>query len=221
MAEVIGQCWAERVCGGEHRAREAWPEREERALAIARRKVAQLGRDPWLVDELAAVCSRGAAAWCRDPRQRRSDRGDRGSAAELDQGRADPPRAGERRQLRGQPARPAAAAARDARQQGRRVDARPGDRRRAREVARKEGGLVEGQVASWETVGVITGAKREGRSGEAETTYRFWLLEPGGVQRPDRARSVQDRGALHGAGEEEWEGRERGVACAGAAGGVG
>jgi hypothetical protein len=51
------------------------------------------------------------------------------------------------------------------------------------EVSRKEGGLVEGQVTSWERVGVITGAKREARSGELETTYRYWLLEPGGVQR--------------------------------------
>jgi hypothetical protein len=63
MADVIGQCWAERVCRGEHQARAAWPEREGRTLAIARRKVAQLARDPRLVDELAAVCSRGAAAW--------------------------------------------------------------------------------------------------------------------------------------------------------------
>jgi len=51
------------------------------------------------------------------------------------------------------------------------------------EVSRKEGGLVEGQVTSCERVGVITGAKREARSGELETTYRYWLLEPGGVAR--------------------------------------
>src|SRR5689334_23239217 len=38
------------------------------------------------------------------------------------------------------------------------------------EVSRKEGGLVEGQVTSWDKVGVITGAKREARSGELENT---------------------------------------------------
>jgi hypothetical protein len=51
------------------------------------------------------------------------------------------------------------------------------------EVSRKEGGLVEGQVTSWEKVGVITGMRRETRGSETETTYRYWLLEPGGVQR--------------------------------------
>jgi len=51
------------------------------------------------------------------------------------------------------------------------------------EVARKDGGLVEGRVESWTQVGVITGAKRPGRGGAAETTYRFWLLEPGGPER--------------------------------------
>jgi hypothetical protein len=51
------------------------------------------------------------------------------------------------------------------------------------EVSRKECGLVEGQVTSREMVGVITGAKREARSGQLETTYRYWLLEPDGMQR--------------------------------------
>jgi excisionase family DNA binding protein len=51
------------------------------------------------------------------------------------------------------------------------------------EVSNKAGGLVEGQVTSWEKVGVITGAKRTGREGTPETTYRYWLLEPGGQQR--------------------------------------
>jgi len=51
------------------------------------------------------------------------------------------------------------------------------------EVARKEGGLVEGQVAAWSQVAVITGAKREARDGTSETTYRYWLLEPGGPER--------------------------------------
>lgn len=49
------------------------------------------------------------------------------------------------------------------------------------EVSRKEGGLVEGQVTSWDKVGVITGLRREARSDGTETTYRYWLLEPGGV----------------------------------------
>ena len=40
QADAIGQCWAERVCRGELRARPAWPEHA-----------------------LAAVCSAGAAAW--------------------------------------------------------------------------------------------------------------------------------------------------------------
>jgi hypothetical protein len=44
------------------------------------------------------------------------------------------------------------------------------------EVSRKEGGLVEGQVTSWDKVGVITGLG-------AETTYGYRLREPGGVQR--------------------------------------
>ena len=30
---------------------------------------------------------------------------------------------------------------------------------------------------------MITGAKREARSGQMETTYRYWLLESGCVQR--------------------------------------
>jgi hypothetical protein len=51
------------------------------------------------------------------------------------------------------------------------------------EVSRKEGGLVEGQVTSWDKVGVITGLRREARSDGTETTCRYWLLEPGGVQR--------------------------------------
>jgi hypothetical protein len=50
-------------------------------------------------------------------------------------------------------------------------------------VLRKDGGLVEGQVTSWAKVGVITGMRRDARSGGAETTYRYWLLEPGGAQR--------------------------------------
>jgi excisionase family DNA binding protein len=52
------------------------------------------------------------------------------------------------------------------------------------EVSHREAGLVVGQVTSWEKVGVITGAKRESsRSGRPETTYRYWLLEPGGPER--------------------------------------
>lgn len=51
------------------------------------------------------------------------------------------------------------------------------------ETSGKEGSVVEGQVTSWEKVGVITGLKRKARSGEMETTYRYWLLEPGGQER--------------------------------------
>jgi hypothetical protein len=51
-------------------------------------------------------------------------------------------------------------------------------RGRELEVTSKEGALVHGQVVSWEQLGVITGAKRAG-----ETTYRYWLLEPGGSER--------------------------------------
>jgi hypothetical protein len=51
------------------------------------------------------------------------------------------------------------------------------------DVSRKEGGLVEGQVTSWEKVGVITGVSGDARSGGMETTCRYWLLEPGGTQR--------------------------------------
>jgi len=51
------------------------------------------------------------------------------------------------------------------------------------EVSAKQGGVVSGQVVNWEKVGVITGAKREARGGGTETTYRFWLLSPGGQQR--------------------------------------
>jgi hypothetical protein len=50
------------------------------------------------------------------------------------------------------------------------------------EEQRKAGGLVEGQIATWERVGVITGAKRTGRDGDPATTYRYWLLVPGGQE---------------------------------------
>ncbi len=65
QAAVIGQCWAERI-GLRHeelRAQPVWPEHEERTLAIARRLVRQLTQDPRLIDELAAACNAGAAAW--------------------------------------------------------------------------------------------------------------------------------------------------------------
>lgn len=61
-ARVIGECWAERVCRGEHRAREAWPT-GEKPRAIALRLVAQLSRDPRMHPELAVACLAGAAAW--------------------------------------------------------------------------------------------------------------------------------------------------------------
>ena len=63
QAGVIGQCWAERICRGPLRAQPAWPEHGEKTLRIARRLVGALAKDPRLLDELAAACSRGAAAW--------------------------------------------------------------------------------------------------------------------------------------------------------------
>jgi hypothetical protein len=63
QADVVGQCWAERVCRGELRWRESWPEHEATTLAIAARKVEQLAADPRLRAELAVACSAGAAAW--------------------------------------------------------------------------------------------------------------------------------------------------------------
>jgi hypothetical protein len=63
QAEAIGQTWAERICRGELRAGQAWPEHEPKTLAIARRLVGALASDPRLLDGLAAACSRGAAAW--------------------------------------------------------------------------------------------------------------------------------------------------------------
>lgn len=63
QADVIGQCWAERVARDPaHRGRASWPT-DDRALAIARRKVANLAADPRLLEELAAACVAGAAAW--------------------------------------------------------------------------------------------------------------------------------------------------------------
>lgn len=63
QADVLGQCWAERICRGELRAQPAWPQHEEKTLAIARRLVGRLAEDPRLVAELAVACSAGAAAW--------------------------------------------------------------------------------------------------------------------------------------------------------------
>jgi hypothetical protein len=45
QARVIGETWAEQVCCGEHRQREAWPELEPKTLAIARRLVGALAQD--------------------------------------------------------------------------------------------------------------------------------------------------------------------------------
>ena len=70
QARVVGECWAERICRDALRANAVWPEREEKALQIARRLVGTLAKDPRLLDELAPACSRGAAAWW----QRRPER---------------------------------------------------------------------------------------------------------------------------------------------------
>jgi len=50
------------------------------------------------------------------------------------------------------------------------------------EISNKEAGLVEGQVVTWDKVGVITSARRDSRDGTMET-HRYWLLEPGGPER--------------------------------------
>jgi hypothetical protein len=64
QAAEIGQWWAERICRGELRAQAAWPEHDEKTLAIARQQVASLARnDPRLLEHLARACSAGAAAW--------------------------------------------------------------------------------------------------------------------------------------------------------------
>lgn len=63
QAAALGQVWAESICRGELRAIETWPELAPRTLAMARRKVRQLGQDPRLLEQLALACSRGAATW--------------------------------------------------------------------------------------------------------------------------------------------------------------
>lgn len=64
QAAEIGQWWAERICRGELHAKAAWPEHDEKTLAIARQHVASLARnDPRLLEHLARACSAGAAAW--------------------------------------------------------------------------------------------------------------------------------------------------------------
>lgn len=64
QAAEIGQWWSERICRGELRAQAAWPEHDEKTLAIARQQVASLARnDPRLLEHLARACSAGAAAW--------------------------------------------------------------------------------------------------------------------------------------------------------------
>jgi hypothetical protein len=60
---VLGEVWAEQVARGRaHRGHASWPD-DERALVIARRRVAQLASDPRLVEALAATCVKGAAGW--------------------------------------------------------------------------------------------------------------------------------------------------------------
>jgi hypothetical protein len=43
--------------------RESWPTHADRTLQIARRLVAPLATDVRMVEELARVCSEGAAEW--------------------------------------------------------------------------------------------------------------------------------------------------------------
>jgi hypothetical protein len=66
QAAALGQTWGERVCRGEYQSLDEWPERAPRTLKIARRLVAALAADPRVLDELAAACSAGAAAWWRN-----------------------------------------------------------------------------------------------------------------------------------------------------------
>jgi len=72
QARVVGECWAERICRGDLRTIAAWPERDDKAIRIARRLVGAPAKAPGLLDELAIACSRGAAAWWqrRPPRYR-------------------------------------------------------------------------------------------------------------------------------------------------------
>jgi hypothetical protein len=64
QAVEIAYGWAERICRGDLRARDGWPEHDEKALAIARQQVASLaGNDPRLLEDLARAFSTGAAAW--------------------------------------------------------------------------------------------------------------------------------------------------------------
>jgi hypothetical protein len=63
QAGAVAQTWAERVCRGEYRRRDAWPQHEPRTIAIARRLVANLARDSRLLDDLAVECNAGAARW--------------------------------------------------------------------------------------------------------------------------------------------------------------
>jgi hypothetical protein len=46
------------------------------------------------------------------------------------------------------------------------------------EVTNKAKGLVDGLVKQWEEMSIITSAKRDG-----DTSYRYWWLKPGGVER--------------------------------------
>ncbi len=63
MARALGACWAEKIARlPVHRVHPKWPVTEE-TLTIARTKVVTLGKDPRLLDELAASCVRGAATW--------------------------------------------------------------------------------------------------------------------------------------------------------------
>jgi len=64
QAVEIARGWAERICRGDLRARDAGPEHDAKALATARQQVAPLaGNDPRLLEDLARACSTGAAAW--------------------------------------------------------------------------------------------------------------------------------------------------------------
>ena len=60
VAAVRGERWADETAQWMSRDRE-WPEYSPKMLVIARLKIAELGRDPKLLEKLAMECARWAA----------------------------------------------------------------------------------------------------------------------------------------------------------------
>jgi len=74
QARLVGIQWAQKVCTGEYKARERWPDYDDKLKAIARRLVAGIARgehdrrytpipEDQLLDALAAACNDEAATW--------------------------------------------------------------------------------------------------------------------------------------------------------------